>query len=159
MTIEIELTQGYKALVSDRHAEKIAGINFWAEKKKDGRVYARGRISGKQKYLHVFLMQPPPGMLVDHVDGNGLNCVDENMRICNDAENAMNRKISGNNSIGYKGVVVRDRKRPFRAKIVFNSKVINIGCFNDPEAAARAYDAKARELFGEFARLNFPDEA
>ena len=32
----------------------------------------------------------------------------------------------------------------------------NIGYFNDEEEAGRAYDAKAKELYGEQARLNFP---
>lgn len=31
-----------------------------------------------------------------------------------------------------------------------------IGVFDSEEDAARAYDAKAKELWGEFAYLNFP---
>ena len=32
-----------------------------------------------------------------------------------------------------------------------------LGAFADEIEAAKAYDATAREMFGEFARLNFPD--
>jgi hypothetical protein len=35
-------------------------------------------------------------------------------------------------------------------------KRVQIGTYDTPEEAARAYDAKARELHGEFAKQNFP---
>jgi hypothetical protein len=36
-------------------------------------------------------------------------------------------------------------------------KPVRLGRFRDELAAAEAYDEAARELFGEYARLNFPD--
>lgn len=40
------------------------------------------------------------------------------------------------------------------AKIVFNKKIINLGRFKDEKEAARVYNEKAKELFGEYANLN-----
>lgn len=60
-----------------------------------------------------------------------------------------------NNTSGYKGVSYNKRDK-YQAKIKFN-KQIHIGYFEDPIRAAKAYDAKALELFGEFAQLNFPE--
>ena len=44
------------------------------------------------------------------------------------------------------------------ATITINYKKTLVGSFLDETEAARAYDVAARELFGEFALLNFPDE-
>ena len=44
------------------------------------------------------------------------------------------------------------------AKIVNNKQQIHIGTFNTDIEAAKAYDKKAIELHGEFAKLNFPLE-
>ena len=47
------------------------------------------------------------------------------------------------------------RSYPFMAKIQFQKKHIHIGYYMTAEEAAIAYDKKAREVFGEFARTNF----
>ena len=44
------------------------------------------------------------------------------------------------------------------AKIYFEGRRIWLGYFLHETEAARAYDAKAVELFGEFAHLDFPEE-
>lgn len=48
------------------------------------------------------------------------------------------------------------RKRPWRACVCDNHRKIHLGRFSTEEEAARAYDAKAREMYGEKAVLNFP---
>ena len=61
--------------------------------------------------------------------------------------------MKSNNSSGYKGVcLVKNGK--YRSKIMKDRKPIHIGYYSTPEEAGEAYDKKAKELFGEFAKLN-----
>jgi hypothetical protein len=50
----------------------------------------------------------------------------------------------------------RDR---WQAAITCKGKKFHVGFFDDEVEAARARDRKAIELFGQFARLNFPEES
>ena len=43
-------------------------------------------------------------------------------------------------------------------QIKVDLRAIYGGLFDDPAAAARVYDAMARQHHGEFARINFPNE-
>ena len=109
-------------------------------------------------YIHRLIMDAPKGMDVDHINGNPLDNRKSNLRICTHAENQRNKGAYKNNTSGYKGVSWYKRDKKWIAGIKHNNKGIYIGLFEDKEEAARAYDKKAKELHGEFAYLNFPDE-
>lgn len=53
------------------------------------------------------------------------------------------------------GVSINNRRKKWLAQISYNNKPIHIGYFANEEDAARAYDKKALELYGENAKLNF----
>jgi hypothetical protein len=91
--------------------------------------------------------------LVDHINGNRLDNRRVNLRLCNSAGNTQHRKATFDNKTGYKGVT--QQRTRYVANIVAFGKHYYLGSFATAEEAARAYDAKALEVHGEFARTNF----
>lgn len=155
---EIPLTRGYVTIIDDADFEMISKWK-WCTLKTKWNVYAIHSVFrvGKRRhvYMHRLLLSAPDNVYVDHIDRNGLNNTRANIRLCSNAQNLWNSGKKKNNSSGYKGVSWQKRDRRWRAKIVFHGQRIHIGYFTDVIEAARAYDAKAIELYGEFASPNF----
>lgn len=163
---EIILTKGYKTQVDDEDYAFLSHFS-WHINKTENNIYAvtTTHVDGKSgtMYMHRELMKDPEGFLIDHKDGNGLNNRRYNLRIATKQQNAANNKtVFGKTPL--KGVMVIKRKgrsgkitNSIIAKIKKDKKQIWIGTFKTIEDAARAYDKKAVELFGEFASVNFPN--
>lgn len=158
--IEIPLTQDKVATISDCDAELVDGLSICAVRVNNKKWYASATVGGKNVYLHTLIMQTPEGMEVDHIDGDGLHCERENMRLATHAQNMRNVGKNQRNTTGYKGVYRYHHNRDrFRMGIRYEGKLTFAkGTYPTAESAARAYDIKCRELHGDFARLNFPDE-
>ena len=164
MTKEILLTQGKVALVDDGDFELANQYKWYAFRhtikgKTTGWYAARTirNIPHETQFLHQLIMQPPKGMIVDHKDGNGLNCTSDNMRLCSHLQNMANKKLASNNKSGYKGVSWSKDSQKWFVGIGHGSTFHFVGRFDDLEEAAHAYDKAARDAFGEFARTNFQD--
>lgn len=96
---------------------------------------------------------------IDHIDGNGLNNQRSNLRLATAAQNNANaRKQTRSTSSKYKGVYWQKKVSKWHVQITKDRKRIYLGLFLHEEDAAKAYDKAAKELFGEFAWLNFPPE-
>lgn len=95
---------------------------------------------------------------VDHVNHNGLDNRRSNLRPATNSQNAANRRPYAGRSSRFKGVSWDKQKSRWFVLITVNGRRRYLGRFRDEEAAARAYDAAARELFGGFACLNFPPQ-
>lgn len=171
MTKEIMLTQGEVTLVDD---EDFKWLNQWkwcAQKSLHTSyacrtIYIRAKYSKKipkrrttkNVHIHRLIMRFPKGLQIDHIDGDGLNNQRTNLRICTSAQNHMNkRKISDMTSI-YKGVSKSGTNKKWYATIGFEGKTIWLGGYETEQEASLIYDAKALELYGQFATLNFPKE-
>lgn len=96
-----------------------------------------------------------PDML-DHRDGNPLNNRIENLRPATRQQNQQNQRSYKNSSSKYLGVSWQKKNKKWRAQIQINGEKRCLGLFDDEIEAAKAYDAGAREHFGEFANPNFP---
>jgi len=103
--------------------------------------------------MHRQLLNPGPRVYVDHIDGNGVNNQKLNLRVCTSQTNQFNSDSTTGTS-KYKGVCFDTRRGKWRAYLMFNRKHVYLGRFDTEWEAAEAYNEKAFELFGDFARLN-----
>ena len=163
MTREIALSQGKVAIVDDADYERVNQFK-WCAAFNRGNWYGsrRARASNGKSVtlpLHRFILNAPTGMIVDHIDGDGLNCCRNNMRLCNQKQNSTNKRKPKTNTSGYKGVSWSAPHRKWRVKIKVDQKTIHIGMFTNLIEAARAYDSAARKHHGIFARTNFPSSS
>jgi len=120
--------------------------------------YAARRVGRKWIFMHREIMQPPEGMVVDHFDHNKANNCRLNLHVCTPAENQHNNTKRPGTSSRFKGVSYVKRLGKYRASFWFNGHRFWLGCFEDEVEAARAYDYKAVQCCGPFARLNLPEE-
>jgi len=155
----IPLTKGQFAIVDAADYDHISSLKWHAV------VYAHATYAmhnGVMKHgcreknilMHRLIMNAPDGVEVDHHNGNGLDNTRNNLRFCSSSQNKWNRRKT--NKRGFKGVYFHRHSGKWHASISCRKKRYNLGYYNSPEDAAKAYDAAALRLHGEFTRLNFP---
>ena len=91
---------------------------------------------------------------IDHIDQNGLNNCRNNLRLCSISQNNANRKALPNKTSQYLGVCYVSERNKWVASISKNNKTKILGRFFNEKSAALAYNKAAKEIHGEFARLN-----
>ena len=148
----IELTKGKVALVDDQDYERV-NRHGWSL---HSAGYAACTIKYKAVLLHNFVNPPPEGLRNDHINQDKLDNRKSNLRFVTCAQNQYNRGLPKNNTTGYKGVAFNKQIQKYVAQIRVNGKLRYLGCFPQPEEAAKAYDNAALELVGSICVLNFP---
>lgn len=157
--VRIPLTRGYSAVVDTADADRVVAAGPWCAAPNGRTVYAHRRVVRSNgiattEGMHAFLTGVDR---TDHVNGDGLDNRRSNLRRATHGQNMANKVRYRNNTSGFKGVSRRQNGRWF-AQIQCQGNHRHLGYFATAEEAARAYDAAAVEAFGEFARLNFPQE-
>ncbi len=113
-------------------------------------------IDGRKDYAHRWAWLymtgalPPPGVHIDHINGEPGDNRFSNLRLATARQNCANGKRKSFNTSGYKGVSIH--KGRWRAVITVNRKQISLGSYDTREEAAAAYADGARRIHGEFAR-------
>jgi len=120
----------------------------------------RGIKNGEKQsiYMHRLLTNAPKGLEVDHINMNRLDNRKVNLRVCNKGQNRLNENAKKGSKSKYKGVYYNNtpgRRKRWVAQIGMNRSLKNLGYFYTEEEAAKAYDKAAKDLHGEFGRLNF----
>jgi hypothetical protein len=158
----IPLTKGHSVIVDDDVFEWVG----WIQWRFDGSRYAvcnisknmRPRFRRSRMFMHNLVIgEPPIGMVVDHIDGNGLDCRRENLRVIPEEKNAQNRGADCRNKSGFKGAspfYSQGEFKKWRACIRVDNKLMHLGLFDDVREAAECYNRAAKVYHGEYARLN-----
>lgn len=160
-TVEIPIGRGLSAIIDKADLPLVEGYS-WHSNAKSYTIYAMAWIPGAKPKRKIGMHTLITGAArVDHKDGNGLKNTRDNLRPCTQQQNMRNTRKRPSSGSRFKGVTFqRDRAtyvRPWLAQIKCGKKK-NLGRYATEEEAARAYDRAALELFGEFARVNFPGE-
>jgi hypothetical protein len=112
---------------------------------------------GPSVFLHRVVVHAPPNIGVDHINGDKLDDRRRNLRHATQKQNVWNTGPRKRGTSRFKGVSWHATNSSWTAQIRSRGRNITRSGFESEEAAAKAYDDLAREHFGEFARLNFPD--
>lgn len=155
--------KGYKAVKGDK---KLSGLNFMDNLRAHSSgypVYQRCITTKKGLvyetiYLHrwladKFIKKPKSNrkLFLRFKNGNVLDCRIDNLEFVTMSELRRSNSNTKNRS-GYRGVT-KENKR-FRANLYHKGINYNLGFFKTAEEAAKAYNKKSRELFGETNSLN-----
>lgn len=154
-TASIPLNNGMYSMVDIEDVNLLTN-HSWSLSN-DGYVVSGIVRDGKQitiRMHRLILKDVPEDKDVDHVDMDKLNNRKYNLRVASKAENQRNVGIRKDNTSGFKGVSYEKSTGKYKAYIRLNGKMKNLGRFSCPIQASEAYDKAAKELFGDFARLN-----
>lgn len=134
---KVPLTQGFYATIDAADASLAEGWNwqFWT---KLGQRYAARKVRSKGLprrtiYMHHLFVPSSQGMVIDHINRNGLDNRRSNLRLVSGAENLKNRKSIKN------GVYFSQRNRGYVV-------AITLGSFATKEEAQLAYDETVAKL-------------
>ena len=147
-TLPVGRTAFAKVDASD--AERLSQFQW----RKRGAKYAAALVEGRLVRMHhIVLGTIDSGMVVDHINGDGLDNRRVNLRVCLPSQNAKNRKATAKpHTSRFKGVSWNGRA--WVASISVESEDVYLGRFDHEVRAAYEYDRAARRYHGEFARTN-----
>lgn len=158
MTIEIQLSKGYVALVDD--IDSYLADMKWHARPNHKTVYASRNIypNGKTSaiWMHRIVLERMLGCeltslnIVDHRDMNGLNNTRSNLRLATTAQNNINRSPSVKSQTGISGVYWEKHIRKWRAQMKVNGRNISLGVFDNFDDAKAARIKAEIEQYGEF---------
>ena len=153
----IKLTQGKHAIVDDCNYDWLSQWKWYALRHRN--TYYAVRHSSVNHDETIWMHRAILGLIIndgkksDHKNGNGLDNRRHNLRVCTNAQNRYNtHAVRGISK--HKGVYWHKQCEKWCARTRFMGQNVYIGLYKDEDDAGKAYNAKAIELFGEFACIN-----
>jgi hypothetical protein len=147
----IPLTKNQFALVDDSDYEYL---NQWRWHYNCGYAERKEYRNGKQIHIQMHRVILNTDKMVDHISGNKLDNRKANLRIATHSLNAMNMRKHRGKSV-YKGVSTEGKY--WRVQIWKDGERAFSTMAPTELMGALIYDLNAPILFGQYARLNFPN--
>ena len=162
---EIPLTQGKVAIVDAEDYERLSNHRWYASKNRK-RFYAMRDtwVSGKKgppikMHREILGLVYGDGRIGDHINRDSLDNRRCNLREVTHSINNYNCNLKRSNKSGYRGVCWAPREKRWRATIKAEGRQTGCGYYMNPVDAALAYDSAAIKYYGQYAVLNFSQEA
>lgn len=156
----IELSSGKITTVDEESFDYLSQFHWYF----DGKYAARASWNRETKketkvYMHRDLLKAEKGKIIDHINSDKLDNRLDNLRFVSPQQNAMNQSARTHPKHSrYKGVSFDKSRNKWIAYCIKDNKQHYLGRFTDEKLAAKAYNEKAKEFFGEFSRLNVIEE-
>ena len=169
----LPLSQGKVAVIDFADYHIVRGLKYSAKQVKRNTYAVRtikspitGRPSSTRLHRDILGLKAGDGLCVDHRDHNGCNNTRSNIRLCLDAENSRHRRSRLGSTSKFLGVCWSKNRSKWRSQgrlpnisHLRGGNVTYLGGYDSEIEAALAYDAFAREHYGEFSNCNFPAPA
>lgn len=143
----VPLTKGHEAII-DIEDYDIISEKTW--------TYSCGygvfNINKKTIMMHNFIMNPPEGFEVDHINGCRSDNRHCNLRLATHQQNMLNRSANRNNKLGIKCISRRGNR--WRVRINLEGKETFLGSYGSLEEAIEVRDAAFKKHHGEYARYD-----
>lgn len=149
----IPIPGGFEAMVDAEKESQLKDYKWYLHSGYPARHLPRTK--PRTRFMHHEILPPKKGFYIDHINGDRLDNRIKNLRYVTCQQNNFNRgKNLSKISTAHKGVYWSKEKALWIALIKMDGKSIHLGYFTNADSAAQAYNAKATEKFGEYARLN-----
>ena len=135
--------------VDDHNYDRLVSMGMWMEHtKRTGPRYARLQGTGGANGIPVvFMHHVVGGFGYDHINGDGLNNLESNLRPASLSE-AANQRLNRDSTTGEPGVSWHKRSGKYQVRV----KSMYFGLFSDKAEAVQVSRQRRKELYGELVR-------